>query len=136
MAYQPTSIVPDKGGRPGKNSSGADIAQFRAVQIVPAGTEDPTQIRLPSAAGASIYGVTMNAIKDGQIGDVQIEGKVPVLAGAGGIAVGADLAVTTAGAFVTAVTGNIVVAKCVKAAAAGAYGEAELGSPINSRTVP
>lgn len=123
---QPTAIVPDKGIRGGRNSSGSTIAANVFVQIVPAGTSDPTQVRLPNAAGDACYGVTMRAIDDGECGDIQTEGKAIVLAGAGGIAVGAKLAVTTAGAVVTAAAGNTIVGKCVKAAAAGALGEIEL----------
>lgn len=122
---QTTVIVPDKGVRPGRNSSGADIAAAVFVQLVPAGTDDPSQVRLPSAAGAKVFGVTMNGIKNGQIGDVQVEGKVRVLAGAGGIALGQDVTTTTAGAAVAAASGNTVAGVCVTPAAAGSLGEIE-----------
>lgn len=135
MAYQTSVIVPDKGIRAAKNSSGADIATAVFVSIVAAGTEDPIEVELP-AAGAKIMGVTMNGIKDGENGDVQVEGRTRVLAGAGGIAVGQQVASTVAGAAVLAVSGDIVAGVCVKAAAAGALGEVELGTAIAGRVVP
>jgi hypothetical protein len=138
MAYQTSVIVPDKGIRAAKNSTGADIATAVLVSIVAAGTEDPTQIRLPTAAGVKIFGCVMAAqgIKDGQIGDIQVEGRTRVLAGAGGIAVGQEVSATTAGAAVAATTGHVIAGVCVKAAAAGAYGEVELGTAIAGRVVP
>lgn len=126
---EPRAIVNDKGIRPGRNSTGSDIAKAVAVQLVAAGTEDPNQIQLPSGAGVDVYGVTMGIIKNGQIGDLQTEGRVRLLAGAGGLAVGQRVAVTVAGAGVLAVTGNVVIGKCVAAAAAGVVGEVELQSP-------
>jgi len=138
MSFQTSVIVPDKGIRPGKNSSGADIATAVFVSIVAAGTEDPTQVRLPASAGVKIFGCVMAAggLKDGQNGDIQVEGRTRVLAGAGGIAVGQDVATTIAGAAVLAVSGNVVAGVCVKAATAGAYGEVELSTAVAGRVVP
>jgi len=128
-------IVPDKGIRAVKNLSGADIARAVFVSLVAAGQEDPYQVALP-AAGAKILGCTMNGIKNGQIGDVQVEGRTRVLAGAGGIAAGQEVAATTAGAAVAAVAGNVIAGVCVRAAAAGQIGEVELGTAIAGRVVP
>jgi len=133
---QTSVIVPDKGIRAVRNSTGADLAAGVFVQLVPAGTEDPYQVRLPSAGGGKTLGVTMNIIKNGQIGDVQVEGRTRVLAGAGGIAAGADVASTTAGAAVTAATGNYVGGVCVRAAAAGDLGEVELPTATSGRIAP
>lgn len=133
---EPRAIVPDKSIRPGRNTSGADIAKGVFVQLVAAGTEDPNQVQLPTGAGGKVYGVTMNGIKNGSIGDIQIEGRAKLLAGAGGLAVGQDVATTTAGAGVAAATGNIVAAQCVVSAAAGVVAEVELAGPGASRIVP
>lgn len=133
-----TVIVPDKGIRPGKNTTVADLAYAVLVQLKPNGTEDPNEIRLPSAAGGKCYGTVMSkaGIKVGQIGDIQIEGKTRVLAGAGGLAVGQDVAATTAGAGVLAVTGNIVVGTCLRAAVAGDIAEIEFVGPVSGRVAP
>jgi hypothetical protein len=133
---EPRAIVYDKGIRPGLNSTGADIAKSVFVQLVAAGTEDPNQVQLPSGAGVAIYGVTMGIIKNGQIGDIQVEGRAKLLAGAGGLAVGGKVATTTAGAGVTAATTNIVVAKCVAAAAAASIAEVELVAAAQSQVLP
>ncbi len=133
---EPRAIVPEKGIRAGKNSSGADIAKAVFVQLVAAGTEDPNQIQLPAGAGQEVYGVTMNGIKNGQNGDVQTTGRARVLAGSGGLAVGQKVAATTAGAGVNAVTGNIVVGICAVAAVAGQVAEVELVGAVQSRIVP
>lgn len=134
---EPRRIVPDKGIRPGRNSSGADIAAKVAVQLVPAGTQDPNQIRLPNAAGERIYGLTMGLIKNGQIGDIQTEGRGIILAGAGGLAVDQKVAVTTAGAGVNAATAtHNIIGTCVAAAAAGDYAEIELVSASTGGVVP
>lgn len=133
---EPRAIVPEKGIRPGRNSTGSDIAKSVAVQLVAAGTEDPNQVQLPSGAGVAIYGVTMGPIKNGQIGDLQVEGRTRLLAGAGGLAVGNKVAITTAGAGVLAVTGNIVVGICVAAAAAASIAEVELVAAAQSIIAP
>lgn len=133
---QNSAIVPDKGIRAVKNSTGSTLAANVLVSIVAAGTEDPIQVRLPTGAGVKTLGVTMRAISDTHNGDVQVEGRAIVLAGAGGIAVGQEVSATTAGAAVAATAGHIIAGVCVKAAAAGVLGEIELGTAIAGRIVP
>lgn len=143
---EPRAIVPEKGIRPGLNSTGSPLAKFVAVAMTAAGTDDPTEIELPSAGG-KIYGVVVSSqvrvdvtpdvgIPDGQIGDIQVEGRVPMLVGAGGVTAGADVAVTVAGAAVVATTGDIVVGKAMQAAAAADYVEVELVGAVQSVIVP
>lgn len=134
---EPRRIVPDRGIRPGKNSTGADIAKNVAVQLTPAAASDPNLIRLPNAAGERIFGVTMSVIKNGQIGDVQCEGRCVLLAGAGGLAVDQKVAVTVAGAGVNAATAtHQIIGTCVAAAAAGEYAEVELLGATQGGVVP
>jgi hypothetical protein len=119
------SIVPDKGIRAGKNSSGAEIARNVFVRVVPGGTTDPTQISLP-ALGGPVYGVNVAGgvstsgefgLPNGHIGDVQSEGRARVKASAA-VAVGANISTTAAGLAKTAAVGEIVVGRSVTAAAA------------------
>lgn len=137
MPYQSSVIVPEKGVRPGKNGTGADIGAARFVALVAAGNEDPAAIRLPVSGGVKVYGCTMNAIKDGQIGDIQCEGRTRVVAGSGGLAVGSEVSATTAGAGIVATVGHVVIGVCVKAAASGEIAEVELATAAgNGRIVP
>lgn len=132
---EPRAIVPDKGIRPGLNSTGSDIAKCVAVAMAAGGTEDPTEIELPGA-GAKIYGIVKSGsvvvggadpgIVDGQIGDIQVEGRAPCLVGTGGVTNGDQLAVDAAGAVVLAATGDIVIGKCMITAADTEYTEVEL----------
>lgn len=144
---EPRAIVPEKGIRPGRNSTGADLAKHVAVALDPAGGDDPPDIELPQGAGVKIYGVVVSStvranvspdvgIPNGQIGDVQVEGRVPCLVGAGGVTIGDDLAVTVAGAVVTAAAGNIVVGKALTTAAAGEFTEMELVGAAQSIVTP
>ena len=145
---EPRAIVPEKGTRPGKNSTGNDIAKHVFVALDPADTvQDPPLVELPQSAGVKAYGVVVSStvrlgvtpdvgIPDGQIGDIQVEGRVPVLVGAGGVTIGDNLAVTTAGAVVLAVTGDVVVAKALTSAGAGEETEAELVGAAQSFIVP
>jgi len=137
---EPRAIVPDKGIRPGLNSTGSDIAKCVAVAMAAGGTEDPTEIELP-AAGGKIYGIVKSGtlttgIPNGQIGDIQVEGRAPCLVGSGGVTNGDDLAVTTAGAVVVATTGDIVIGKAMITAAAAAYTEVELVGAAQSFITP
>ena len=143
---EPRAIVPEKGIRPGLNGTGADLAKYVAVQVDPAGQDDPPNIVLPGA-GEKIYGVVVASqvragvtpdvgIPDGQIGDVQVEGRVPMLVGAGGVTIGDDLAVTAAGAVVTAATGNVVIGKALTTAAAAEFAEVELVGAAQSFIAP
>lgn len=132
---EPRAIVPEKGIRPGLNSTGSDIAENVAVAMAAGGTEDPTEIELPGA-GAKIYGIVKSGsvvqgganpgIVDGEIGDIQVEGRAVCLVGAGGVTNGDQVAVTATGAVVLAATGNIVVGKAMITAADTEYTEVEL----------
>lgn len=144
---EPRAIVPNKGLRPGKNSTGSDIAKHVFVDIDPAGGDDPHDIELPQAAGGTAYGVVVSSkvregvspdvgIPNGEIGDIQVEGFVPCLVGAGGVTQGDALQVTTAGAVITAATGDIVVGIARITAAAGEFTEVELAGPAQSRIIP
>jgi hypothetical protein len=133
---QTSVIVPDKGIRACRNSTGADIAAGILVSLVPTGTEDPYQIRLPGANGAKVIGATMNPIKNGDIGDVQVEGRTRVLFAAGGLAVGGDVTASAAGQAMVAGAGNIICGICVRSAVPGDLGEIELSSPVGARIAP
>jgi len=122
---EPRRIVSPDGLRAGHNASGADIAKNLFVRIVPAGTDNPTQISLP-LAGGPVFGGTMQIIKNGQNGDVQTDQRATIVAGAGGVTVGMKLAATVAGAAVAAVSGDNIVGTAVTAAAATEIAEVEL----------
>lgn len=142
---EPRAIVPEKGCRPGLNSTGSDIAQNVAVAMAAGGSEDPTEIELP-AAGGKIYGIVKSGsvvlggadpgIKDGEIGDIQVEGRAPCLVGAGGVTNGDDLQVTVAGAVIVAATGDIVIGKAMITAADGDFTEVELVGAAQSFITP
>lgn len=121
---QPRAIVPDKGVRPGFNETVSDIAKHVFVTIDASGTL-PDSVELPSTGGEAV-GVTMQTITSGYRGDVQTRGRAVVLVGAGGVTANDLVAVTTAGAVVTATTGNRVVGKAMTTTAAAAYAEIEL----------
>lgn len=145
--YQPRAIVPDKAGRPVKNSTGSDIAKYVAVQLDPTDTtNDPPEVVLPGA-GEKIYGVVTSAstrvgvspdvgIEDGNIGDVQTEGRTPMLVGTGGLTLGDDVAVDAAGAAVAAATGDIVIGKALTTMAAAGFAEVELAGAAQSVITP
>lgn len=143
---EPRAIVPEKGIRPGYNGTGSDLAKYVAVAVTAAGQDDPTEIELP-AAGGKIYGVVVSSkvrvdvtpdvgIPNGEVGDIQVEGRVPMLVGTGGVAVGNAVAVDAAGAAVVAASGNIVIGEAVTAAADTEFAEIELVGAAQSRIVP
>ncbi len=143
---EPRAIVPEKGIRPGLNGTGGAIAKHVAVTIDPAGGDDPPNIILPDAGG-KIYGVVVSStvrvdvspdggIPDTQIGDIQVEGVVPVLVGAGGVTIDDDLQVTTAGAVITAATGDIVIGKALATVAAAGFVEVQLAGATQSFITP
>ena len=137
---EPRAIVPIKGIRPGLNSSGNDLATNVFVQLVPGVGEDPPEIRLPAGAGEPAYGVVFSStvrvdvspdvgIPDGQIGDIQVDGRAIVLA-SGGIPVGSIVEVTTTGAVIIAFTsGGTPVGKALTAGVDGELFEIELIGP-------
>lgn len=122
---QPRAIVPESGIRPGRNDDASPIGKYRLVTYDAAGGTD--HVELATNATALAGGVTMEAIPAGRAGNVQREGKSPVVAGAGGIAIGDRVTADAAGGAVATVTsGNVVHGVCVAAAAATEIGEIEL----------
>ena len=133
---EPRAIVPEKGIRPGLNSTGSDIAKHVCVELAADG--DPPTIAL-SSAGASIYGVVVASqvrvnvspdvgIPDTEIGDIQVEGVAVVLA-AGAIPVGSLVMVTAAGAVIVATATNTPVGKAVSTGVDTELLEVELAGP-------
>lgn len=134
---EPRAIVPEKGIRPGLNSTGSAIAKHVFVALGADG--DPPTVVLPTA-GLQAYGVVVASqvrvdvavdvgIPDGQIGDIQVEGRVPCLVGAGGVAVGNLLQVTATGAVIVAAAADFVVGKALTDAADTEFVEVELAGP-------
>ena len=122
---EPRRIVSPDGLRAAKNDTGADIGKNLFVQIKPGGTDNPTEIQLPGA-GTAVWGGTMQLIKDGQNGDVQIDQRATIVAGAGGVTVGAKVTTDGTGKAVVATTGDIIAGDAVTAAASGEIAEIEL----------
>lgn len=141
---EPRSIVPEKGLRPGKNTTVAAIPTHSVVALVADGDEDPHEIELP-AAGGPIYGVSLQhgvteagetGLGVGHIGDIQVEGRAICIAGEL-LTVGMELAATVEGKLSEATTGDIVVARCMSAAAAeDDLFEAELVGAAQSYIAP
>jgi len=125
---EPTSIVPDKGIRPGLNETGVTIGKSLMVNRV-AGNA-PDSVALAGAGGAAL-GLTMEAILDDERGDVQIEGQGIGTAGAA-VARGALVMATATGKLITATATNISLGRARSAAAAdGDLFEVEL-YPVGS----
>lgn len=133
---EPRAIVPEKGIRPGQNSTGTAIAKHVCVVLAAAG--DPPTIAL-ATAGASIYGVVVASqvrvdvtpdvgIPDGQIGDIQVEGLVPVLA-AGAIPIGSLVMATATGAVIVATATNTPIGKALTVGVDTEFLEVELAGP-------
>ncbi len=113
--------------RPGKNTSGSDMARGVFVKLKASPTV-PNEIDLEATNTGAVYGVTANAIADGEWGDVYVGGSVPVLAG-GTIAAGVRVMPTTGGKSLTATAGNSGAGLAVTAGAADALHEVELSGP-------
>lgn len=98
--------------------AGADLSakQFHFVVM---NTTDRTVVAAGNAAAAD--GVLLNDPASGQAATVAVFGRVRVLCGTGGLTAGALVGVDADGAAVVAATSDIVVGKCVDAAAAGEY---------------
>lgn len=101
--------------RSGKNATGSTIAAKRAVKWA---SGDNENVSLPAANTDALLGVTMAAISDGLLGDIQLRGRAICTSGAA----------ITAKARVTVDTDG----KVVPWAAAG--GQAVLGTAINAAT--
>lgn len=103
---QPRAIVPDNGGvRAGYNGTGSDIAKYR---IVKRATTAVDGIQTATDGTDVIHGVTMQLIKDGFAGDVQVQGRALVEAGAA-INIGQKVTGGTGGKAAVAATGNQIV---------------------------
>lgn len=101
---QPRAIIPESGVRPGLNKTGVDIASRRIVKLKANGDVD--EIILCEDADLDVpYGVTLETIKSGYTGDVQIAGKAIVQASAA-IGTGAAVTSTTGGKAVATTTGG------------------------------
>ncbi len=135
---EPRAIVPEKGIRPGLNSTGSDIAKHVLVQMAAAGTEDPTEIEL-SDAGGPVFGVVVSSqvrvdvtpdvgIPNGQIGDIQVEGRAVILA-AGAIPSGSLVMATATGAVIVATATNTPIGKAVTVGVDTEFLEVELAGP-------
>lgn len=133
---EPRAIVPEKGIRPGLNSTGSDIAKHVCVELGVAG--DPPTIALASA-GAAIYGVVVSSqvragvtpdvgIPDTEIGDIQVEGRVPILA-AGAIPVGSLVMATATGAVIVATSTNTPIGTALTTGVNTELLEVELAGP-------
>ena len=99
---EPTAIVPDKGIRAGLSDGGAIVTRL-FVKAVAGPPKDKVAL---AGAGERVMGVTMEAIADGERGDIQVEGRAVVTSGAA-VADGASVASDAAGKAVTAASGNI-----------------------------
>lgn len=113
--------------RAAKNTSGADMAKGVFVKLKASPTVDD-EVDLEATNTGAIYGVTMEAIADGEFGNIQIRGRALVLAG-GAIAVGARVMPTTGGKSLTATAGNSVGGLAVTAGASDELHEVELAGP-------
>lgn len=135
---EPRAIVPEKGIRPGLNSTGSSIAKHVLVQVVAAGTDDPTEIELPTAGGPVFGAVVASQVRvnvspdvgipDGEIGDIQVEGRVPVLA-AGAIPIGSLVMATATGAVIVATATNTPIGKALSVGVDTEFLEVELAGP-------
>jgi hypothetical protein len=113
--------------RQAKNTSGSDMAKGVIVKMKASPTV-PDEIDLEATATGVIYGVTQNAISNGEWGDVVIRGRAEVLAG-GTIAAGVRVMPTTGGKSLTATAGNSVLGVAITAGTASALHEVELLGP-------
>ena len=95
----PRAQVPDGGVRPGY-ATGAAIAKALVVKFSAAG--DPPRVVITGANDDAVYGVTMVAIAQDTIGDIQIAGRAIVTVGSGGVTAGDRLMPNSAGKVVTA----------------------------------
>lgn len=128
---QATAIVPDGGVRPGYNRTGTELPKYRFV--IPTSTAQDT-VGLPAADTDPVRGVTMNAIADGQRGDVQVAGEAIVEASEA-IAQGAEISHEAAtGKAKTAASGDYVDGICnLAVTAAGQFTICDLGGPSSGR---
>ena len=127
---QPRAIVPDSGAvRPGLNATGSTIAKYRIVKKATTAVDAIT----PATSGADVcYGVTMQAILNGYAGDVQVEGRAIVEAGAA-ITIGQKVTGGTGGkGAVAGAAANIIGVAASAAAADGDLIEVDVSRSITA----
>jgi hypothetical protein len=97
----------------GQNNAAVDLsaAQFKAVKIT-----GSRVLNLASTGGEAIHGILQNKPKQGAPCNVAFGGISKALAGAA-FSAGAFLMTDTSGRFITATTGNMVVAQALEASA-------------------
>jgi len=100
---QPRAIVEDQGGiQAGLNATGVTIPKYRLVKKATTAVDSIT----PAVSGAAPFlGVTMQVIKDGFAGDVQIS-RQPLVEAGGPITIGQLITGTTAGKAAVASAGD------------------------------
>lgn len=129
---QATAIVEDKGIRPGFNETGSTIATQIIVKKVAGSVGDPNSVAV-AGDGDSHFGITMQAIKANERGDVQTKGQALVKSGAA-VAAGVEFTADAAGKCIAAVSGDYIGG--VTVSAAGAADEeisVELAGPNSGR---
>jgi hypothetical protein len=142
---EPTAIVPDKGIRGCLNTLAADIPAGTLVVLTTGAGDAPYSIAV-AGAGAGVLGVTMenilgtDALAPDDVGphrgNVQVEGKAIVIAGAA-VARGAQVASNATGRGITAVSTNITAGRAITPAAAdGDLYEVELAGPGGGIVLP
>ena len=127
---EPRTISPEL--RSGKNTTGATLPQGRIV-VVKVNPTVTDEVAVATAPTQPLYGVVAEPIFNGEWGNIVVEGRVPILAGA---AIGAGVRVTTdaSGSAVPAASGDVFIAISTTAGSAGSLFEAELQGPGGSRT--
>lgn len=139
---EPTAIVPETGIRGCLNTGTANIPKGTLVVLTTGASDAPFSIAV-AGAGALVLGVTMETILGTDAlapddvgphrGNVQVEGKAIVIAGAA-VARGANIMSNATGRGITAVAaaspGNITLGQAITTAAAdGDLYEVELAGP-------
>jgi len=121
---EPRRIVPDLGVRGRLNETGSAIAKNLIVRR----HTNVDTIQPVTANSQQPLGVTMESVADGATGDVQVEGKATVIAGAA-VAIGALVTGNASSRAITAASGQFVLGTAETAAAAdGDIIEVELAS--------
>ncbi len=96
--------------------AGEDLSAKQFTFVI-MNTTDRTVVSAGNAAAAD--GVLLNEPESGQSATVAVFGRVRVEVGTGGLTAGASVGVDANGEAVVAATSDIIVGKCVDAAAAG-----------------
>lgn len=113
--------------------AGQDLSsnQYYFVTLASDGQIDPT------GNGAQATGILQNdPAAAGRAATVAVGGRSKVVAGTGGITVGATVASDANGAAVAAASGDVILGICREAAAAGEIGSVELTVPSTGTDEP